>query len=242
MQRGWLRLSIVLLGWAACAVTANELLRRDAVTRRLPPPTCFYQDGVSERATALRRVQDTGQDIDVLFVGSSIVRSNISPHAFDRARGGDRISFNAGLSGLYPDSVGLYARRYWMPLARPRVVVHCFRMADVIARVRAQDDPRFNKHGWVERKWTSDAAWKRTTGDLVARNPLLQYQGVLGAALRDLGRGARYARLLERDAHAIDDRGWNKTTALLAALRPAGASMPRRRTPAPSRSSRSRRR
>jgi hypothetical protein len=50
--------------------------------------------------------------VDVPFVGSSIVRCNIRPELFDEALSrqahASLVSFNAGLSGLWPGGVDLY--------------------------------------------------------------------------------------------------------------------------------------
>ena len=96
----WTALTALLL-----AITEG-LLRVPAIQHALPTRTHYYEPGIAVREDALRRTLAPNGHVDVLFVGSSIVRTNIQPLTFDQlVRGRTQepiVSFNAGLSGLWP--------------------------------------------------------------------------------------------------------------------------------------------
>src|SRR6185503_17574133 len=109
---------------------AELILRTPVMISELPISTHYHEPGVVRRVEARERVLAERGSIDLLFVGSSVVRCNIQPLDFDRAvmgRGFRAVSFNGGLSGLWPKAVALYVEHLWLPKAHPTIVVQGIR-------------------------------------------------------------------------------------------------------------------
>ena len=66
-------------------IVAELILRTPIVMSLLPIRTHYHEAGIVRRVEALERVLAERGSIDILFVGSSIVRCNIQPLDFDRA-------------------------------------------------------------------------------------------------------------------------------------------------------------
>lgn len=174
-------------------------MRSPLARTRLLLPTHYYQDGVPLRALALEAVKAEHGRVDVLFVGSSVVRTNIRPLVLDELAGGDIVSFNAGLSGLLPDAVRFYAEAFWLRRTTPRLVVQGIRYQELAWTLRAEDQERL-VGGRIEALWMSDRPADRLHALAVERIRLLQYRGWLTEAL-DRRRGGR----------VIDARGHTPT-------------------------------
>src|SRR5690242_7379732 len=110
-------------------------LRIPAVERALPIRTYLHEPGAVVRLEKLENVRRQYRRIDVLFVGSSVVRCNIRPLLFDAllagAPAGGPVSFNAGLSGMWPAGVRLYLEGLWLAEARPRIVAQGIRYGEL---------------------------------------------------------------------------------------------------------------
>jgi hypothetical protein len=170
---------------------AEAALRVASLRMLLPPRSHFYHPAIARRLDALEMLLDRRTRVDVLFIGSSIVLSNVDPLFFDEIagwHGRQIVSFNAGLAGLWPRGVELYARHLWLPTARPRVVVQGIRYAELAATTDAKNETQI----WTGRV---EPAWRRT--DLrtrvytmpVSHIYLLQYQGVLTRILQQFRTG-----------------------------------------------------
>jgi hypothetical protein len=118
-------------------VGVEAALRVDAVEHVLPAATHYYDTAIPERLDALSLVYQQYGRVDVLFVGSSVVRTNISPKEFDRQfraqTNAELVSFNGGLSGLWPAATAAYVREFWLEKARPRVLIEGIRFPELRA-------------------------------------------------------------------------------------------------------------
>lgn len=162
-------------------LTAVEgVLRIPAIADRLPLPTHFNEPDVAMRIRTLDalKAHEHMDHVDVLFVGSSIVRCNIRPNLFDEAisRGAHAsvVSFNAGLSGLWPPGVELYTEHLWLPHARPRIVLQGIRYGEVVAPPATR---RYEEivTGAVESGWSGGGMSGRLKGAAFEQLRLLQY-------------------------------------------------------------------
>jgi hypothetical protein len=159
-------------------------LRFEPVRALLPPRTHYYHPLIAKRLDAVERLVGTHERVDVLFIGSSIVMTNVHPTLFDSAveQSGRVVSFNAGLPGIWPSSVHLYLEHVWLPAARPRIVVQGIRHAELAATRHAKHDTQVWT-GRVEAAWRESDLLTRVQAAIVERTYLLQYRGTLNGAL-----------------------------------------------------------
>jgi len=193
-------------------LAATELtLRIPAVQNALPIRTHLHEPGVVVRLQTLERLQRRYGRIDALFIGSSIVRCNIRPLLFDdlvrRATGAKVVSFNAGMSGLWPAAVRLYAERLWIPEARPHLVVQGIRYGELVASPRARKYDEIVTSP-VESAWEEPgvSAWVRA--NTYRHLHLLQYRGIWPMWLRRFERGRSNAPEDDELRVFTDPRGW----------------------------------
>mgnify|MGYP006170882099 CR=1 FL=1 len=185
--RNWGAFALILL----VAVAGAEIaLRRPAVRRLLPPRTHYYHPVIAQRLDAIDRLRAVYERVDVLFVGSSIVLTNVHALLFDQivAQGGGLVSFNAGLPGLWPTSVHLYAEHVWLPAARPRVVVQGVRYPELAATTHAKNETQVWT-GRIEPAWRDSDWLTRLHSAIVARSYVLQYRGALTRRLQQFQDG-----------------------------------------------------
>lgn len=202
---GWRWGALIVL--ALCLVEA--VLRVPAVREALPPRTHYYDQSIAARLDALERTRRSQGRIDVLFVGSSIVRTNVHPLLFDQImamRGRNTVSFNAGLSGLWPEAVALYLEHLWLPVARPRMVVQGIRYPELAATTPALR-PEQVVTGTIEAGWLDESISARIKSEAVSRLHLLQYHGVLTRALERWATGAPGPWIELEGGVPIDERG-----------------------------------
>jgi hypothetical protein len=164
---------LLLLGAAEVA------LRFPQVRSVLPPRTHYYHPAITTRLDAIERMLGDERRVDVLFIGSSIVLTNLDPHVFDAvaAQPEGNVSFNAGLPGLWPTSVHLYAEHLWLPTARPRLVVQGIRYPELAATTHAKHETQVWS-GKIERSWRESNVLTQLHAKVVANVYLLQYRGV----------------------------------------------------------------
>ncbi len=194
-----------LMATLAIVVLGEVLLRVPGVADRLPLPVPYYTDNVEPRRRALDTVVHHEGPVGLLFVGSSVVRSNIRPLVFDTAfaaSGTQIISFNAGLSGLAPDEVRLYLEHMWLRRAQPRWVVQGVRLAELASDGRATDF-RDIERARIEQAWLGTHRWSRWWAWAIGNTRLLYYRGFLSDAL-DRPRWPPSSTL----GYAIDRRGY----------------------------------
>ena len=206
----------------ACIAIAELVLRVIPVRNALPIRTHFHEPGVVVRLQTLDELQRHAPRIDVLFIGSSIVRCNIRPLVFDQvlaSRGYPGVvSFNAGMSGLWPHAVHLYAKQLWLPRAHPRIVVQGIRFGELFPSRRAR---RYDAivTSPVESAWQDSGLVGRARAELFERVRLLQYSGIWPMWLRRFANG--HAAAPEDDELRVftDPRGWTPRLPTLDVVR-----------------------
>jgi len=207
----WRRAALIGVG---VLLVAEAGLRLPAVEAVVGPPDIFYHPGVTERLEVLDDLQQAGLAVDVLFVGSSVVRTNISPLVFDASVAEadiEVVSFNVGLSALRPDPVLLYLDELWLDAVEPRVVVQAVRYEDLADAVAVDEFEPFDG-GRYEQLWLSDSPLARVQEAALSSSRLLQYAGVLTELLALPG-------ALREEGFEIDERGFNRTERLLSEVR-----------------------
>src|SRR6185436_18180769 len=177
--RAWL---LGAAGVVAVLAVVEVVLRIGWVMDALPPRTMFNEPGVVMRLESLDRVLARYHRVDVLFVGSSITRCNIHPLDFDQtvsqAVGRPAVSFNAGLSGLWPASVAFYLEHLWLPQSTPRVVVQGIRFGELFPSPRARQQAKILT-GPLEGRWYTPSLPHRIEAAAIEHVHLFQYRGVL---------------------------------------------------------------
>ena len=176
----------------------------------LPIRTHYHEAGIVRRVEALERVLAERGSIDILFVGSSIVRCNIQPLDFDRAvmgRGLRAVSFNGGLSGLWPKAVALYVQHLWLPKAHPTIVVQGIRFGELHSSPRARRETAILA-GPLESRWETHGPFRNAEIAALERIHLLQYRGTLPRWLGSYEGGAPGQDLDDDGRITTDARGW----------------------------------
>ena len=206
LRRVW-RFPVCVL---ALLAGAELMLRIPAVRHALPIRTHYHEPGIVRRVEALEQVLADHGTIDILFVGSSIVRCNIQPLDFDLAvlrRGLREVSFNGGLSGLWPNAVALYVEHLWLPKAHPAVLVQGIRFGELHSSPRARRESAILS-GPIEGRWRTNSSASGLEISALERIHLLQYRGTLPRWLESYERGAP-GESLDDDGHMLtDSRGW----------------------------------
>jgi hypothetical protein len=210
----------LLTGAAILALVAaiEGTLRIPAVRDALPIRTHLHEAGVVVRLQTLERLLAAERHVDVLFVGSSIVRCNISPAVFDPLVDEDHrehlVSFNAGMSGLWPAAVRLYLEDLWLPVARPRVVVQGIRYGELFPSKRARSYDAIAS-GIVESSWERPGRAGQLRARLFETFRILQYRGALPSWLLRY-RNGRPDPIEEDEVRVFTDaRGWTPRTPTL---------------------------
>ena len=195
---------------AGMLLAAELILRIPALMEVLPIRTHYHEAGIVRRVEALDRVLAENGRVDILFVGSSIVRCNIQPFDFDRAvmrRGVREVSFNAGLSGLWPKAVALYLEHLWLPKARPSIVVQGIRFGELHSSPSARRESAILS-GPIESRWQTASPSNALEISALERVHLLQYRGTLPRWLASYESGAPGQDLDDDVRVATDARGW----------------------------------
>src|SRR5262245_28176982 len=200
------------------------LLRVPAVAARLPLPTYFNEPDVVVRLRTLDalKAHEHTDHVDVLFVGSSIVRCNIRPDLFDQAISREAhasvVSFNAGLSGLWPAGVELYTEHLWLPRARPRIVLQGIRYGEVVTPPLTR---RFEEivTGAVESTWSTGGVVGRLKAAAFEHVRLLQYRGIWVDWLERYHNGRNDAPVADELRVFTDERGWTPRLPTLDVVR-----------------------
>ena len=198
------RLALALAVFVVLAAVEGAL-RFPQVRAHLPPRTHFYHPGIAVRLDAVERVLREHERVDVLFIGSSIVLTNVHPVMFDRVMArqfGRVVSFNAGLAGLWPSSVHLYLERLWLPVVRPRTVVQGIRYAELAAVTHAKNDTQVWT-GRMESAWRDADPLTRLQARAFETIYLLQYRGALTSVLKRYQNGWSEAADDIRDDYAM---------------------------------------
>src|SRR4051812_11145872 len=212
------RMMMTVLGVVLVLGALEAALRSSTVMAALPVRTHFHEPGVVTRMDALDQTIRQYGRVDVLFVGSSIVRCNIRPDQFDAlimAERGERfVSFNAGLSGLWPDAVRLYLEDLWLPVAHPRVVVQGIRLGELLPSTHARKYADI-VNGAIESSWTEAGSIGRLRAMAFEDVHLLQYRGTWPAWLLAYRNGRPGAEQEDERRVFTDSRGWTPRTPTL---------------------------
>ena len=199
--------SRVVIVTSALLLFAEMLLHLDEVRKFLPEPRPYYSDNVEKRLRALRNTIEEKGKVDLLFIGSSIVRTNFRPLPFDEAifeeTGIPVVSFNGGFSDLAPDRVRLYLENFFLKYASLRIVLQGIRYPELAGSSEAEDYKRFRK-GCIERAWLDQSLFGKLKVFAMENIQLLYYKGMLTAALQRF-----YS--FNRSIFKIDARGYNMT-------------------------------
>jgi len=211
MSRPWGRglwISAALL--LAMLIAAEAALRTSFVFERLPMPRPYYTYDVTRRVHYLTELERVHGPIDVLFVGSSAVRAGFKPPQFDKAvkaAGGGRVlSFNGGLSKMYPGTARLYLAHVWLEQTKPRFVLHGIRPNELVSGSSGS----FLKNGAIESLWLERAPLAMLEARLLGASKLLQYRGTLNMSLERWSADKPLHAARERGEMGTDSRGYGR--------------------------------
>jgi hypothetical protein len=227
---GWRQFSVaralsLVLMIVAMLLCCELLLRVPAVARTLPARTHLHEPGIVMRVDALGQVVAQYGHVDVLFVGSSVVRCGIRPFDFDEAVGSSlghpAVSFNAGLSGLWPSTVEFYLEHLWLPQAHPRIVVQGIRFGELYPSPRARKESAIFS-GALEGLWRVPTRRNRLAAALVEHFRLLQYRGTLPNRLLRFQKGRPGDEEYDDVRVVTDPRGWTARLPTLDIVRARG--------------------
>ena len=201
----------------ACLGAVELGLRIPAVERALPIRTYLHEPGAVVRLEKLEHVRREYGRIDVLFVGSSVVRCNIRPLVFDALLSSESpglVSFNAGLSGMWPAGVRLYLEGLWLAEARPRIVAQGIRYGELFPsrRARVYSDIASSV---VESTWEDGSTLGRLKAFPYEHLRLLQYRGTWPSWLYRFHNGRPEPAVDDEVRIFTDPRGWTPRTPTL---------------------------
>lgn len=186
---------------------AEVILHVPAIRNVLPPSRIYYSNDVEPRLQALNSTLRSEGRVDVLFIGSSIVRTNFRPIVFDsvvqEVAGREVVSFNGGLSGLPPAGVRLYLQHFFLPRVNPTVVFQGIRYPELVLSHPASSVESL-AHGLVEPLWMDPTLPNRVRATIREHVELFQFQGLLAGIVQDRRFPPRWA-----EPYEIDSRGWN---------------------------------
>ena len=206
-------LSVSFAAILVMLAAVEGMLRIPAVVERMPMPTHFNEPDVAMRVRTLDAFleQEHISRVDVLFVGSSIVRCNIRPDLFDdgiaRQAHASIVSFNAGLSGLWPPGVALYTEHLWLPLARPRLVLQGIRFGEVVAPPPTRPYEQIVT-GAVESGWDEGGLAGSLKAAVFGHLRLMQYRGIWTDWLKRYVNGRGEPPVQDELRVFTDSRGW----------------------------------
>ncbi len=187
-------------------VSCEALLRLDGVQAALPPPNRYYQPGVETRLRALNKTVLEEGLVDLLFIGSSAVRTNFRPLLFDELlateAGVDIVTFNGGFSDMTAALTPFYLEHFWLERTAPRLILHGIRYAELTD----PDQPTTYTHfqtGDFESLWLSNGPLDKARLGALQSSQLLYYQGLLKDILF-------FFPATPSSGFAIDSRGYNE--------------------------------
>ncbi len=200
----------------AILLLAEVLLRIPGVASAIGRPDLYYWPGVRDRLDAIVETEREVGDITLLFIGSSVVRTNIRPLQFDRVltdAGIDVVSFNGGLSGLRVDAVRLYVEEFWLEVLSPQVIFQAVRYEELLHPEPAEEYVRFDE-GRYEPLWLSTSPLAPLQRFALDNLRLIQHSGLLTDALVSPS-----SAFEDEVGFPINGRGWNATVRSLPDLR-----------------------
>jgi hypothetical protein len=220
-RAGWARslaLSAVLL--IALLGLAEAALRTSYVFEAPPIPMPYYTYDVTHRLHHFDMLTRERGPVDVLFVGSSVVRAGFRPQVFDKAvhkaGGGQVLSFNGGFSKMYGDGVRMYFEHVWLAHDKPRFALHGIRPNELMSELERA--PSFLRHSLVESLWFEDNPLSMLEAELIGRSKLLQYRGTLNAFLQRWSKGQPIHSSPAHDKLLSDSTGYRQEPGKLSTL------------------------
>jgi hypothetical protein len=166
-----------ILGLALCLLVLEIGLRQGVLKRVLPWPSPFYNEEVVRRTELLGRFGGP----DVVFIGSSITRSNVNSGLVSSLTG--RRCFGLGLSALSPGANLLMWKNHWSKLVDSRaLVVHIMRPSDFDDFYEPRSDSNLLK-GRHERGWIDPGNRSILDQEWFPRLKLSDYYGSVSKAL-----------------------------------------------------------
>jgi hypothetical protein len=124
------------------------------------------------------------------------------------------VSFNAGMSGLWPAAVRLYLEDLWLPAAHPRVVIQGIRYGELFPSKRERSYGDISS-GIVESSWEEPGRVSQLRARTFETFRVLQYRGALPSWLMRY-RNGRPDPTVEDEVHVYTDpRGWTPRTPTL---------------------------
>ena len=184
--------AVISFGIIALILLSIELLiRSTSLSDHVPGPTVYYHPGVPKRLAALEEFLKQSPKTDMVFIGSSAVRSDISPLVFDTTIedlcNRPHRSFNLGQSGLLPHEVLLFLENLWLERTSPRTIVQGLRLNELIWHEKNPEDSTL-RSGTLEELWQGNLL-RQLQADVVERTRLLQYPALLGKTLKQYTHG-----------------------------------------------------
>ena len=151
-----------------------------------------------------------GTPIDLIFVGSSVVRSNIDPLAFDTEFGrrcgrNDLVSFNAGHSGAGVAAATVLLSNVYLE-ADPKLVIQFVRPEELR---NVDNDLLLFQDSEIDRLWADNRLEGSLRGFLFDASALFRLRGGI----------SRWALDETTSSFAIDMRGHSRSTTILAQAR-----------------------
>ncbi|HEX9644464.1 MAG TPA: hypothetical protein VGC11_10765 [Acidimicrobiia bacterium] len=179
----FVKLAVVV---AVVLAVTESALRIPAVAAAIPESGLYYASAVQARIDRIRALAADGTSVDALFVGNSVVATNISPAIVDGdlAEAGLSVtSFDLGLPpGLTIDPLRVQLDRLWLRETQPRVVVFAVRYVDFVDPVAAADSAIFTS-GRIESRWVDTSLRSRIELLLIDNSALLRRAGALAGFL-----------------------------------------------------------
>jgi hypothetical protein len=208
--------ALSLVGVLLVLGCAEGLLRTQAVSEALPLPLIYYGYDVPRKLQLLDRLVDKEPQLDVLFVGSSIVRAAFDPRTFDRERRSHTkrrsVSFNAGLPSMFPAGTAMYLERVWLRHARPRFLLLGVREIELRSTHRVLKELR---SGRLESLWYGPKPFSPLRGDVFQQLHVLHYRGTVHKIMKRLQAG-KPLNDVERGEYTTDAWGFRGQPGVLS--------------------------
>jgi hypothetical protein len=204
-----------------CLWGFEAVLRSEFAYERLPLARAYYSFDVTRRLHDLEQLEEQGP-VDVLFLGSSVVRAGLDPDQFDavlKKKGRRMRSFNGAFSSMFSPAAKLYLQHVWLDAARPRFVLHGVREAELALGTR---EPAQLSRGLIESLWLEDNSWSLFKASLLQHVHLTHYRGTLRKLIERYRDGQPFQQR-ERGELKTGPRGFREERTPLAKKRKTGS-------------------
>ena len=182
-QARW-RLSPWLLYLLIFMALGEGMLRIPAIRNHLPAPepTLWHAADVQSKIDYLEAFESQ-REIDILFIGNSMVQAGMNPHVFDQIRGKqdatDAGTFNAAIDGLPPYGASLFLEIY-LRQTQPKTIIYGLTPQDLNSNSPwAQDVTDRVKHAPLVWAKTQRGLQGQLTATMLEYSALYRYRFVL---------------------------------------------------------------